>query len=48
MTVLLNLRGRPLKALTCGNCKGSHSDHKIRTFRADDQPDVALALTTRS
>lgn len=47
MTVVLNLRGRPLKALTCGNCKGSHSDHKIRTYRADDQPSDALALTAR-
>ena len=48
MTVVLNLRGRPLKALTCGNCQGSHSDHKIRAFRADDQQGQAIALPTHS
>ena len=40
MTVLLNLKDRPLKALACGNCQGSSSDNTVRTIPREEESAV--------
>lgn len=37
MTVLLNLKDRPLKATACGQCQGSSSDNTVRTLPLQDE-----------
>lgn len=43
MTVVLNLKDRPLKATACGSCQGSSSDNTVRT-----EPRETEATTTQA